>query len=47
MSDQNTTILIVDDEPDILDTLLFFLEDDYQVLTATNGAEGLKLLEPV
>ena len=44
MSDQNATILIVDDEPDILDTLRLFLEDDYQVLTATSGAEGLELL---
>lgn len=40
----NPTILIVDDEPDILDSIALSLELDYEVLTATNGADGLDLL---
>ncbi|MBT4139369.1 MAG: response regulator, partial [Candidatus Latescibacteria bacterium] len=40
----NPTVLIVDDEPDILDSLALSLEMDYEVLTATNGADGLDLL---
>ena len=39
------TILIVDDEPDILDSLALSLELDYDVLTANSGAEGLELLK--
>ena len=39
------TILIVDDEPDILDSLQLSLEQDYDVLTATNGAEGLGMMD--
>ena len=38
------TVLIVDDEPDILDSLRLSLELDYDVQTATSGAEGLELL---
>lgn len=35
-------ILLVDDEPDILDTMQAALEmDDYEVVTATNGLEAL------
>jgi len=40
----NPTVLIVDDEPDILDSLALSLEMDYEVLTATNGLDGLDLL---
>jgi CheY-like chemotaxis protein len=40
------TVLIVDDEPDIRDTLRELFEDEgYSVTTAGNGAEGLRLLE--
>lgn len=39
------TILIVDDEPDILDSLALSLEEDYNVLTATSGFDGLELLK--
>lgn len=36
-------ILIVDDEPDIVETLKFRLEkSDYEVITAHDGMEGLK-----
>ncbi|MCZ6633672.1 MAG: SpoIIE family protein phosphatase [bacterium] len=38
-------ILIVDDEPDILDSLALSLDMDYNVLTAEGGVEGLALLE--
>lgn len=38
------TILIVDDEPAILDALEDLLEEDFRVLKATSGAEGLDLL---
>ncbi len=38
-------ILIVDDEKDILRTLSLTFEADYDVFTATSGAEGLKILE--
>jgi CheY-like chemotaxis protein len=35
-------ILVVDDEPDILETVQHALElDEYEVITATNGLEGL------
>jgi two-component system response regulator HupR/HoxA len=39
------TILIVDDEEAILESLEFTLEDDYRVLCAGTGAEGLEILE--
>ena len=39
------TICIVDDEPAILHSLSSILEDEgYQVITATNGVEGMKLV---
>lgn len=39
------TILIVDDEPDIRDSLQEFFEDEgFAVATAANGAEGLARL---
>jgi CheY-like chemotaxis protein len=39
-------ILIVDDEPDIRDSLREWLEDEgYQVATAADGGEALELLE--
>lgn len=35
-------ILVVDDEPDVVETVRFRLEQDgYEVLVATNGLEGL------
>lgn len=38
------TLLIIDDEPSILESLsLFFTDDGYRVLTARNGEEGLNL----
>jgi len=39
------TILIVDDEPDILEALDLSLEIDYNVLTATSGFDALDLLK--
>lgn len=38
------TILIVDDEPGIVESISLTFEDDYQVLTATSGDEALALL---
>jgi len=38
-----TRILLVDDEPDILEFLKYNLEqDDFEVLTSTNGKDALK-----
>ncbi len=37
-------ILIVDDESDILDSLQWSFEMDYEVVTAGNGREGLEVL---
>ncbi len=45
MAEKRQKILIVDDEPDILDSLRFALELDYDVLTASGGEEGLGLLK--
>jgi len=40
------TILIIEDEKDILLTLKFFLEsEDYKVLTAMNGSEAMEILK--
>ena len=38
-------ILCVDDEPDIVSTLRRVFRKDYDVVTATSGAEGLELLK--
>lgn len=39
---RNTTILVVDDEPDIIEILTFNLEKEgYHVISASNGEEGL------
>ena len=45
MADKQKTILVVDDEEAILESLAFTLDDEYRVFTATTGAEGLELLE--
>ena len=46
MANQPITILIVDDEPDVLDLAkTCLLDQGYQVLTAGNGAGALRLLE--
>jgi len=40
---RKTTILIVDDEPDIIEILKFNLEkEDFNVVTASNGTEGIE-----
>lgn len=44
MPDRRHTILIVDDEPGILESLVLSLEDDYEVVTAENGEAGLARL---
>ena len=39
-------ILLVDDEPDILEFLKYnLLQEDYQVFTAENGIEGIRIAE--
>ncbi|MBL1280675.1 MAG: response regulator transcription factor [Fluviicola sp.] len=41
---KNTTILLVDDEQDILDFLSYSLKKEgYKVLTANNGEEGIRI----
>lgn len=45
MSDHQTRILCVDDERNVLRALeRIFLDDDYEILTAASGEEGLELL---
>ncbi|MEM1055570.1 MAG: response regulator transcription factor [Bacteroidota bacterium] len=40
------TVLLVDDEPDLVELLQYALEQEgYRVLTATNGADGLRIAE--
>ncbi|MEO0334870.1 MAG: response regulator, partial [Pseudomonadota bacterium] len=38
-------ILCVDDEPGVLQSLTRLLKKDFEVLTATSGEDGLKILE--
>ncbi len=46
MNPNPTKILIVDDEPDILDFLKYNLQKEgYEVSTASNGEEGIKIAE--
>ena len=46
MKKNKTKILIVDDEPDIIEILSFNLENEgYQVFSAENGKEALKLAD--
>ncbi len=46
MSEEKSKILLVDDEPDILEFISYNLEkEDFTVYTATNGREALKLAE--
>jgi DNA-binding response OmpR family regulator len=37
-------ILLVDDEPDVLDSMVMAVEDKYEVRTAVNGLAALELL---
>jgi CheY-like chemotaxis protein len=39
-----TRLLIVDDDPDIIEALAIMLQDRHQVRTASNGVEALELL---
>ena len=44
--DQPLRLLVIDDEEHVLSNLCHFLADkEYDVISATNGLEGLKLLE--
>lgn len=46
MTESNSaTVLIVDDEGDVLEVFRRWLEEDYDVYTANNGNEALELLE--
>jgi len=38
-------VLVVDDEPDILSAFKFNYEDEFDIFTATSGAQGLELLK--
>ncbi len=42
---QRPVILIVDDDVVIVDLLTNLLEDDYDILTANNGAQALEILD--
>lgn len=47
-SKQAYTILLIDDEPDILDFLQYNLErEGYKVFTAKNGLEGVEMVQKV
>src|SRR5262252_7698255 len=39
------SILVVDDEPDVVQSVKDLLRLDYDVFTATKAAEGMKILE--
>src|SRR5580692_5501170 len=39
------TVLVVDDDPAILELISGFLRDDYNVLTAVNGKEALQTMK--
>ncbi|MDA8085653.1 MAG: response regulator [Nitrospiraceae bacterium] len=44
--DEKIRILLVDDEPNVLRAISrLFMDDDYEMLTAASGQEGLKMLE--
>jgi len=45
MEDKRPTILIVDDDPVIVDLLSSLLEDNYEILRAYNGAQALNIIE--
>ncbi|MBT3235792.1 MAG: response regulator [Bdellovibrionales bacterium] len=45
MDDEKYTIMLVDDEDDILLALEGALEDDYNIITANSGEEALLLIE--
>ncbi len=41
MSDDQPTVLVVDDEPNVAEAYSMWLSDDYDILTATGGREAL------
>ncbi len=46
MTDQDITILCVDDEPNVLKAVRrLFMDDDYEILIAESGEEGLQELD--
>jgi DNA-binding response OmpR family regulator len=45
-STDRPVVLIVDDEPDIVQIIELWLADSYEVRTATSGAAGLDALDP-
>ena len=48
MEKQQTKILLVDDEPDIIEIIKFNLEKkEYQVFTASDGLEAIKIAEKI
>jgi len=44
MQDKQLTVLVVDDQPEICNTIRRLLRNNYQVLTANSGEEGLNLI---
>jgi len=45
LDDKQPSVLIVDDEQGILDSLEDLLEDEFKVITSTDPCEGLKILQ--
>ena len=45
--DSRPLALVVDDNPDMTEMLKFELEDDFEVITASDGNEALKVIENV
>ena len=44
-SDAEKTVLVVDDEPQLLDVFSLFLEDEYAVRTASGGNEAIEVVD--
>jgi len=45
MTDRKHTLLVVDDEPDVCDSVEALLRRQYRVLKARNAEDGLKLMQ--
>ncbi len=45
MSDEKTNILLVEDNPDLLELMKNLLKEDFYIYTASNGLEAIKIIE--
>jgi CheY-like chemotaxis protein len=44
-ADDRPTVLVVDDQPNVAEAYALWLSDEYEVLTATGGAEALDVVD--